>query len=210
MHLSRLERALPDGTCNAGKVFYNCQINSFRGCCSVDPCALPACPDMDSSSTKSTSQPTTRQTLISIPNSVLSSTLAMTTTPPTSIIVDIAITSSTPKYTQTEAQTKTSSSTSSPTPSSSSSSGVPNAPIIAGTVSGVVALSILSILIWFCLRRRKQKQETRKSLSQSGLPNKEFILDQSALSESSQVGGDVFAPFGGKPPNDLLCMKYLT
>ncbi|PVH78916.1 hypothetical protein DL98DRAFT_234986 [Cadophora sp. DSE1049] len=205
MHLNRFERALPDGTCNAGKVFYNCQINSFRGCCSVDPCALPACPDADSSSTtapvsKGASQPSTRQTLVSIPNSVLSSSLATTTTPPTSIIVDIAITSSTPTYTQTEAQTQTSSSTSSPTPSSSPS-GVPNTPIIAGTVSGVVALSIISILLWFCLRRRKQKQETRKSIAQHGLPNKEFVLDRSAPSESSRVGGDVFAPFGGKSPN---------
>ncbi|KAK0103215.1 hypothetical protein ONS95_005249 [Cadophora gregata] len=201
MHLNRVERALPDGTCDAGKVFYNCQVNSFRGCCSVDPCALPACPDASSSTTaaisKTTSQPTTRQTLISIPNSLLTSAPATTTNRPTSIIVDIAVTSSTPTYTETEAQTQTASSTSPSTPSSSRS-GVPNTPIIAGTISGVVFLSILSVLIWFCLRRRKQKQETRNSIAKYGLPTKEFVLDRPTPSESSRVGGDVFLPFGGR------------
>ncbi|KAH6723609.1 hypothetical protein BKA61DRAFT_586756 [Leptodontidium sp. MPI-SDFR-AT-0119] len=197
MRLNRFERALPDGTCNAGKVYYACQINSFKGCCSVDPCALPACPDTDSSSTtapvsKSTSQPTPRQTLISIPNSVLSSTLATATIKPTSIIVDISITSSTPTHTRTQTQTPSS------IPSLSPASGVPNTPIIAGTVSGVVVLSILSILLWFCLRRRKQNKEIRNSIVQYDVPNKKYVLDRSAPSESVRVGGDVFAPFGGR------------
>ncbi|KAH9212058.1 hypothetical protein DL95DRAFT_391908, partial [Leptodontidium sp. 2 PMI_412] len=182
MRLNRFERALPDGTCNAGKVYYACQINSFKGCCSVDPCALPACPDTDSSSTtapvsKSTSQPTPRQTLISIPNSVLSSTLATATIKPTSIIVDISITSSTPTHTRTQTQTPSS------IPSLSPASGVPNTPIIAGTVSGVVVLSILSILLWFCLRRRKQNKEIRNSIVQYDVPNKKYVLDRSAPSE---------------------------
>ncbi|KAH7354639.1 hypothetical protein BKA65DRAFT_226476 [Rhexocercosporidium sp. MPI-PUGE-AT-0058] len=203
MHLNRLERALPDGTCNAGKAYYVCQINSFKGCCSVDPCALPACPDSESSSTtapasKSTTQPTSRQTLVSIPNSVLSSAPGTTAIPPTSIIVNIAITSSTPTHTQTRIQTQTQTQTPTPTPTLIPTSGVPNAPIIAGAVSGVVIFSILSILFWFCLRRRKQKKEARNSIAEYGLPNKEFILDRPVPIESTRVGGDVFAPFGGR------------
>jgi hypothetical protein len=31
--------------CTAKTSFYVCQNNGFTGCCSVDPCALPACPD---------------------------------------------------------------------------------------------------------------------------------------------------------------------
>lgn len=31
--------------CQKGKSFYNCQKNGFKGCCTIDPCALPSCPD---------------------------------------------------------------------------------------------------------------------------------------------------------------------
>ncbi|KAB8071153.1 hypothetical protein BDV29DRAFT_179764 [Aspergillus leporis] len=35
-----------DTQCQAGTAFYVCHINNFRGCCSVDPCALESgCPD---------------------------------------------------------------------------------------------------------------------------------------------------------------------
>ncbi|RAH46647.1 uncharacterized protein BO95DRAFT_100108 [Aspergillus brunneoviolaceus CBS 621.78] len=35
-----------DTQCGAGTTFYACYLNHFRGCCSVDPCALEAgCPD---------------------------------------------------------------------------------------------------------------------------------------------------------------------
>lgn len=35
-----------DTQCDAGKAFYVCKLNNFRGCCSVDPCALQdGCPD---------------------------------------------------------------------------------------------------------------------------------------------------------------------
>ncbi|KAL2070980.1 hypothetical protein VTL71DRAFT_14006 [Oculimacula yallundae] len=198
MRIYRLERALPDGTCNAGKVFYSCQVNSFRGCCSVDPCALPACPDTDSSSStapvsKSTSQ-SSRQTLASIPIPVSSSPAGTATLQPTSIIVNIAIASSTPTQTQTPAQVQSPSATSSP----ASAPGVSNAPIIAGTVSGVVALSILSILLWFCLRRRKQKREVRNSIAEYGVPNKKYVLDRPTPSASTKDGSDVFIPFGGR------------
>ncbi|KAF5861288.1 hypothetical protein ETB97_000404 [Aspergillus alliaceus] len=35
-----------DTQCKPGTAFYVCQINNFRGCCSIDPCALESgCPD---------------------------------------------------------------------------------------------------------------------------------------------------------------------
>lgn len=38
--------ARDESQCAPGTAFYVCQLNNFRGCCSVDPCALTAgCPD---------------------------------------------------------------------------------------------------------------------------------------------------------------------
>lgn len=36
--------------CYGATKFYTCSNNKFNGCCSVDPCALPACPDYHSAS----------------------------------------------------------------------------------------------------------------------------------------------------------------
>ncbi|KKP06600.1 hypothetical protein THAR02_01298 [Trichoderma harzianum] len=37
--------ALREDDCSPGTTFYSCGANKFRGCCSVDPCALHFCPD---------------------------------------------------------------------------------------------------------------------------------------------------------------------
>ncbi|KAE8356871.1 hypothetical protein BDV28DRAFT_144784 [Aspergillus coremiiformis] len=44
-----LTTALPTTTgddthCAPGTTFYHCKTNNFRGCCTIDPCALPSCP----------------------------------------------------------------------------------------------------------------------------------------------------------------------
>lgn len=41
---------LRDNSCNAPQLFYTCSSNKFAGCCSVDPCNLPGCPDSSSAS----------------------------------------------------------------------------------------------------------------------------------------------------------------
>ncbi|PLB51391.1 hypothetical protein P170DRAFT_436405 [Aspergillus steynii IBT 23096] len=56
---SRMSLSSRDDTqCEAGKAFYVCNLNNFRGCCSVDPCALqdgcPDKPDNDDGDTKPT------------------------------------------------------------------------------------------------------------------------------------------------------------
>lgn len=40
----------PPGTCGSGYQFYLCDKNKFRGCCKVDPCDLPNCPETESHS----------------------------------------------------------------------------------------------------------------------------------------------------------------
>ncbi|KAK1973186.1 hypothetical protein LZ30DRAFT_744244 [Colletotrichum cereale] len=42
MHSLRHRTACPEGS-----AFYVCSNNSFRGCCSTDPCALPDCPSSE-------------------------------------------------------------------------------------------------------------------------------------------------------------------
>ncbi|KAK1147893.1 hypothetical protein N8T08_000408 [Aspergillus melleus] len=51
--------ARDDTQCPAGKAFYVCALNNFRGCCSVDPCALKeGCPDYKGGdSTKNETKP---------------------------------------------------------------------------------------------------------------------------------------------------------
>ena len=43
-----LQALTPRMECLGGTNFYICSNNKFNGCCSVDPCALPACPDYPS------------------------------------------------------------------------------------------------------------------------------------------------------------------
>jgi hypothetical protein len=60
-----------------------------------------------------------------------------------------------------------------------------------------MALSIVSILIWFCLRRRKQKKQ-RDSIASYRSPTKDYVLDRSfSPADHPPTGGDVFAEFGG-------------
>ncbi|KAM0250186.1 hypothetical protein ACHAQJ_008729 [Trichoderma viride] len=37
--------AREEADCSPGTTFYSCDVNRFRGCCSMDPCALSSCPD---------------------------------------------------------------------------------------------------------------------------------------------------------------------
>jgi hypothetical protein len=76
-------------------------------------------------------------------------------------------------------------------------------PIIAGVVSAVVALSILSILAWFCFRKRQQKKKdlenARDSIAKYGLPTRDYVLDRAQTDEESMrsKNSDIFAQFGG-------------
>ncbi|KAI6716429.1 hypothetical protein JHW43_001030 [Diplocarpon mali] len=195
-----LARATGDGTCpsGSGKVYYVCS-NGFKGCCSVEVCDLPSCPDEDSSLATATgatmSESATRKTLISMSTSTLPSTPATATTPSlvtTPVISDV----STP--TPSSSQTSSPSSSSSSTPAPSPGPGKSIIPIIAGSVGGVAAISIILVLIWYVLRSRKEKRDIQP-YDDPGLP-KHFILNRSPTAQSIPVGArdDCFAPFGGR------------
>jgi hypothetical protein len=76
-------------------------------------------------------------------------------------------------------------------------------PLIAGVVGAVVALSILSVLAWFCFRRRQQKKKdlenARDSIAKYGLPTRDYVLDRAQTDEESlrSKNSDIFASLGG-------------
>ncbi|CZR65870.1 uncharacterized protein PAC_15770 [Phialocephala subalpina] len=183
--------------CPKGKQWYTCQSNGFTGCCSnVNVCDLSTCPDVPSSTSASQLQ-TTTLTVSATPSAIAttsSSLLDSSSTPSstTSILINAGLANST---------SSTVTATASPSETASSSTSKSNAtPIIAGVVAGVVFLSIMSILIWFCIRRRKQKKTKtiRNSILEFGVPNKEFVLDRSTVQSFQDNETGVFEPFGGR------------
>jgi hypothetical protein len=76
-------------------------------------------------------------------------------------------------------------------------------PLIAGVVVAVVVLSILSVLAWFCFRRRQQKKKdlenARDSIAKYGLPTRDYVLDRAQTDEESvrSMNSDIFASLGG-------------
>src|SRR3954470_24146705 len=88
-------------------------------------------------------------------------------------------------------------------------------PIIGGVVGGVILLALCAGLVWFCLRRRRQKQMDDMArgftpmLGSNGV--EKFAMDNSPdmIETGQRKSGGVFGPFGGKLfPNDLS--SYLT
>jgi hypothetical protein len=76
-------------------------------------------------------------------------------------------------------------------------------PLIAGVVVAVAVLSILSVLAWFCFRKRQQKKKdlenARDSIAKYGLPTRDYILGRAQTDEESMrsENSDIFAQFGG-------------
>jgi hypothetical protein len=76
-------------------------------------------------------------------------------------------------------------------------------PVIAGAVGGGVALAVISVLAWFCFRRRQQKKKdienARDSIAKYGLPTRDYVLDRAQTDEESMrsKNSDIFAQFGG-------------
>ncbi|KUJ11363.1 uncharacterized protein LY89DRAFT_243266 [Mollisia scopiformis] len=202
-----LERAPADPSCAAGFLWYTCSDIDFYGCCSTDPCDA-GCPDPASlTKTISTNSPLRTSTLtVSAAQSSTSLPLTSSSAPTTSVLNNADLAGFTTSMTISE----TGIPTSSPSPSASTASSTSNsttnsiALIIGGAVAGVVVVSIMSLIIWFCLRRRKQKQNkssNRYSLQDSlppyGIPTKDFVLDRTTGPALSLQESEPFAPFGG-------------
>jgi hypothetical protein len=126
--------------CPTGRLWYECTLSStnpgFRGCCSVDACQPKGCPDMAQASSSSTTS-LTIITLSVVPQAP-AATIPVSTTP-----LPLAMTTApTAMASQSAVATK------SPN----------NTPIIVGIVCGIVAASVVTILVWFFLRRRNQRK----------------------------------------------------
>jgi hypothetical protein len=217
MHLNRnLNLARADSaTCPSGAgTYYVCQKNNFSGCCTVDPCGLPSCPDQPSSSSKMV----VVTTLVVTPQSVLSTriaaqaTLALVTessiliqssAPPSTVSFPSSLATTTSRETTTAVAPVPASvtSTTSFQPESTVSSTPSNHTIlVAGVVCGIVTVAILSVLAWFCIRRRQLPRTTDESKDLSS-HSKDPALD---CPNSGRVGStgksqvDVFTAFEGR------------
>jgi len=88
------------------------------------------------------------------------------------------------------------------------SNGVNVGPIVGGVVGGVIFLALISLAIWFFLRRRKQRKHNRRDhLSRDLTPMlgsngvEKFAMDHSPeFGENGEErrSGGVFGPFGGR------------
>jgi hypothetical protein len=84
-----------------------------------------------------------------------------------------------------------------------SNSNSNHTPLIAGVVVAVVVLSILSVLAWFCFRRRQQQKKylenARGSIAKYGFPTTDYVLDRAKTDEESlhSKNSDIFASLGG-------------
>ena len=197
MHLNLLDRAAQD--CKTGTQWYTCSANGFKGCCSVDPCNLSNCPDSSASPSSSASASLTTLTLTPQPaGSIPTSTSASTyTSSSASATTTSQVTSTTPTVESLISSTSSSTATSTQTPVSSHSSPPSKAPVIAGAVCGIVAASVLSILAWFLLRKRRQQRNKDNSESKY-VEGKKYSLERGFSSEEQRFrASDVFAPFGG-------------
>ncbi|KAH8820294.1 hypothetical protein F5884DRAFT_41832 [Xylogone sp. PMI_703] len=216
MHIPMEERQVYN--CPVGFQFYTCFNNNFSGCCSVDPCDLDTCPSAPWSSTRSATPTTTWTTWTSsfTTTTHTTSTITSTSSSWSSSFSSSSSASSTLSPSSSARNTVTSSSTSTTSTASLSPTAIDNsngfpptittapsashtskAPIIAGIVSGVVAVFILALLFWFCWRRRRQKYSTPRLTLGPGIP-KGTGSETSSYDPRLSDGGDVFAPFGGR------------
>lgn len=183
----------------AGTTWFACntKASTFKGCC-VDSfsCDQPTCPNPDPAPLTRVSSSTASST--QSPSSSAATIATVTTTAPavfvTPNIVTVIVHNGTTQTIYDAAASATTVPTQSPHPSSMTSA----TPIIAGVVSGVVALSILSVLLWFCCKRRRQKKNIRGPTNRYELPNRDYVLKRVDTPEVNiPKDGDVFAEFGG-------------
>lgn len=179
----RQERSCPSGT-----QWYVCVANGFTGCCSVDACDLPTCPDTLSTSSSTISSA-----------SATSSVLASSSPSPNSSIV----TSSSTSTPSTTSQNEITASTTSVAPSETttivvdSPSPTPKGPIIAGVIGGIVVLAIFTAMLWFFCRRRRQLNDLARSSPLVGSNGSEkFAMDHSIEEVAQRHSGGLFTPFG--------------
>lgn len=166
--------------CQVGDTYYVCTTNGFSGCCSVsNVCDLAGCPDGDSNA------PTTTITLST--QGVAASTVTAAKTSP--ILGNVAMAASMTATSSTQITTSTQ------TPVGTKKHNTSNTPIIVGVVCAIVGLSILSVLAWFFLRRRSQRQKQR--IASSSTYAKDYNIRKLSIDEGQPQVGVAFGSNGG-------------
>ncbi|RDL38611.1 uncharacterized protein BP5553_02952 [Venustampulla echinocandica] len=190
-----------DADCPTGKSFWVCGSSSFRGCCSVDACVKGGCPDTPASNSITTIITLTPQPVTPLPSgssSISSSSSSSLTSSSTTTASSTAATTTTD--TKPPALLATASSTILPVnPSTNppnSREKTSNVPLIAGVTCAIVAASILSVVVWFCWRRRQQKR-SRFTISTYG--SKEGKERHDSYYEGQHLNSD---SYGGYRTND--------
>ncbi|RDW84303.1 hypothetical protein BP6252_01893 [Coleophoma cylindrospora] len=184
--------------CAAGTTFYICKSNSFSGCCSVDPCDLPSCPDATTEG--SSTHPT--GTLVVTANTASSSTgsFDLTATEPITIFSALPTSVFTAASSSTLVTIIVSSSTSAP--STTGGATLPsytenrNTTSIAVTASIVGFVVIASLTFCFVLSRHHRRARLRALVArgQSG----DEPTDEHSDVGGKENGGGIFSAFGGK------------
>lgn len=172
-----IKAARGDTDCPPGKQFYRCAANSFRGCCSVDACDYPDCPDMlqaaegqPPSSTSSNTQLTSVY-LIPFPpitidkTSTINAGTAMLPQKATSSQNSIPEPASQPGAVLTSSTAASDSSQSTGT----SSTKIDTGPVV-GIVIGVIVFLILVIFTVFVIWKRRQINQRHRDESDTNCP----------------------------------------
>lgn len=184
-----LSHLLERTQCTPGMEYYTCS-NGFYGCCSAsNVCELSGCPDDGSIPTTTITLTTEGVAAKTTPGSSATASPAITT-PATALgNAGVAVSGGTKFITATT------------TPSSDSDkshSKSSTTPIVVGVVCSIVAISILSVLAWFFLRRRQQKT-TKQRFDKSTAYEKEYDLARRSIDEpqGESRGGEGLETNGG-------------
>ncbi|PHH61844.1 hypothetical protein CDD81_7772 [Ophiocordyceps australis] len=216
--------------CPAGTFFYTCDTNNFRGCCGVDPCDRPGCPetahghisastDGDETEAKATK---TRMTDSGITHTVPNSSV-VTITRHTVIFTDAPSSWTEPSETPWSRLTASSGSQSSTAVSSAEPSktwsaetdkahgtgSMSTGAIVGIAVGALVGASLVAIMIVALMRRRQSRQSPSPRFDYKPPKLQSYLSDGVAaekqdarLQDTSASGGDPFAPFGGRIDRD--------
>ncbi|RHZ65356.1 uncharacterized protein CDV56_109325 [Aspergillus thermomutatus] len=133
-------------TCTGSKQWYVCSKGKFHGCCSVDPCNTGVCPDQENQTTLSTAT-TANTSKATSTTTATSPTAAITTAPSTSSQGDIPGIIASRTVTQAVAPA---------TDTANTSPGRDHGALIGGVVGAVLALILLSGLLFLVYRSRKK------------------------------------------------------
>lgn len=213
--------------CAAGYQWYTCQRGgqSYAGCCSVDPCALPGfCPvdnregseEAPASTSTRKVEPvtvvltsTTRMTLTTT-NSAANPTFFVTTATTETAATETAITSPNAAVAQPTAVIPVSSAptTTAAQAEGHKSSGIPMGAAVAVAVGALIVAVLAALCVWGRWRRKNknERRKAKKGKSRGSPDSEKGSRVRSRGTSSPPSPTHVFDEFGGMSP--LLIANY--